>query len=134
MNSAPKLYEALYVSTLAQNEPFSIVADIAAKARSFNTQHDITGLLIFDGQRFCQHLEGSSKEVLALLERITQDPRHTKVELLHHAPLPERRFESFSLGYAEVDVEDTLGQLECLVGQSAVDAFMAVIPTLDIHS
>ena len=133
MNSAPKLYEALYVSTLAQNEPFSIVADIAAKARSFNTQHDITGLLIFDGQRFCQHLEGSSKEVLELIDRIFQDPRHTKVELLHHAPLPERRFSGFSLGYATVELEEALGQLECLEGQPAVDAFIAMIPTMDIH-
>ena len=133
MNSATKLYEALYVSTLAQNEPFTIVANIAAKARAFNTQHDITGLLIFDGQRFCQQLEGTSNDVLALIERIAQDPRHTKVELLHHAPLPERRFRSFNLGYAEVDAEDTLGQLESLAGQPAVDAFMAMIPTLDIH-
>ena len=134
MNSATKLYEALYVSTIAPNEPVSIVAEIAGKARAFNAEHDITGLLIFDGLRFCHHLEGCSKQVLALIERIAHDPRHIKVELLHHAPLPERRYRGFSLGYAAVDVEDTLGQLECLEGQPAVDAFMAMIPTMDIHS
>ena len=75
MNFATKLYEVLYVSTIAPNEAVSIVAEIAGKARLFNSEHDITGLLIFDGMRFCQQLEGSSKQVLALMERITQDPR-----------------------------------------------------------
>lgn len=134
MNSATQLYEALYVSTIAPNEPVSVVADIAGKARHFNTEHDITGLLIFDGLRFCQQVEGSAKQVLALMERITQDPRHTKVELLHHAPLSERRFRSFSLGYSTLDDVDALGQLERLEGQQAVDVFMAMISTVDIHS
>jgi hypothetical protein len=134
MNSATKLYEALYVSTIAPNEAVSIVADIAGKARTYNTEHDITGLLIFDGMRFCQQLEGSPKQVLALTERITQDSRHTNVELLHHAPLSERRFSSFSLGYSTVDDVDALGQLERLEGQQALDAFMAMISTVDIHS
>ena len=133
MNSATKLYEALYVSTIAPDEPVSIVADIAGKARTFNAEHDITGLLVFDGMRFCQHLEGGAKQVTALMERILQDIRHTKVELLHHAALPERRFKSFSLGYATVDDEDALGQLERLEGQPAVDAFMAIISKVDIH-
>ena len=133
MNSATKLYEALYVSTIAPDEPVSIVADIAGKARTFNAEHDITGLLVFDGMRFCQHLEGGAKQVLALMERIVQDIRHTKVELLHHAALPERRFKNFSLGYATVDDEDALGQLERLEGQPAVDAFMAMISKVDIH-
>ena len=134
MNFATKLYEVLYVSTIAPNEAVSIVAEIAGKARLFNSEHDITGLLIFDGMRFCQQLEGSSKQVLALMERITQDPRHTHVELLHHAPLSERRFKSFSLGYATVDDVDALGQLESLEGQTAVDFFVTMISTVDIHS
>ena len=134
MNSETKLYEVLYVSTIAPNEEVSIVAKIAAKARLFNSEHDITGLLIFDGMHFCQQLEGSSKQVLALTERIVQDPRHTQVKLLHHAPLSERRFRGFSLGYSAVDDVDALGQLESLEGQAAVDAFKAMIPTMDIHS
>jgi hypothetical protein len=134
MYSASKLYEVLYVSTIAPNEAVNIVADIAGKSRTFNTEHDITGLLIFDGLRFCQQLEGNAKRVLTLMERIAQDPRHTKVELLHHAPLSERRFRSFSLGYSTVHDIDALGKLERLEGQPAVDAFMAMVPTVDIHA
>lgn len=134
MNSASKLYEVLYVSTIAPNEDARVVAQIAGKARLFNTEHDITGLLIFDGMRFCQQLEGSSKKILTLMERIALDPRHTNVELLHHAPLSERRFKSFSLGYATVEDVDVLGQLERLEALQAVDAFIAMISTVDIHS
>ncbi|MEO6016085.1 MAG: BLUF domain-containing protein, partial [Polaromonas sp.] len=82
-----RLYEALYVSTLAPGTPLNAVADIAVKARVANETRQLTGLLIFDGMRFCQQLEGSPKEVLKLLDRICQDPRHTQVEILHHGPL-----------------------------------------------
>ena len=68
------------------------------------------------------------------MERIALDPRHTNVELLHHAPLSERRFKSFSLGYATVEDVDVLGQLERLEALQAVDAFIAMISTVDIHS
>lgn len=132
-NTKP-LHEVLYVSTLAPNQPVSIVGDIAGKARVFNTSQNITGLLIFDGMRFCQQLEGERKQVMALLERIRLDPRHTKVEVLHHAPLSERRFRRFSLGYTTVDDIDVLGNIEQLDGQQAMDAFVALLSTLDLDA
>ena len=57
MNLSSALYEVLYVSVLAPDQPLSVVAEIAGRARAANAQGDITGLLIFDGQRFCQQLE-----------------------------------------------------------------------------
>ncbi len=128
------LHEVLYVSTLDPGQPLSIIADIAAKARAFNESQNITGLLIFDGMRFCQQLEGERKPVMALLERIRQDTRHTNVEVLHHAPLAERRFRRFSLGYTTVDDADVLGQLEQLDGQAAMDFFAGLLPTLDLDA
>ena len=52
MNVSPALYEVLYVSTLAPEQPLSVVAEIAGRARQVNAELDVTGLLIFDGQRF----------------------------------------------------------------------------------
>ncbi|MES2189434.1 MAG: BLUF domain-containing protein [Pseudomonadota bacterium] len=134
MKTTSQLHEVLYVSTLDARQPISIVADIAAKARVFNESQNITGLLIFDGMRFCQQLEGERKPVMALLERIRQDPRHTNVEVIHHAPLAERRFRRFSLGYTTVDDADLLGQLEQLDGQHAMDYFAGLLPTLDLDA
>ena len=134
MTITTSLHEILYVSTLKTGEPISIVADIAAKARVFNESQNITGLLVFDGMRFCQQLEGERKPVMALLERISQDPRHTNVEVLHHAPLEARRFRRFSLGYTTVDDVDVLEKLEQLDGQAAMDFFVSLISTLDLDA
>ena len=134
MQKPAPLHEVLFVSTIAPEAPISIVAQIAGKARIANKARDITGLLIFDGMRFCEQLEGIEKDILALLERIRQDPRHTSIKLLHHGPLAERRFKRFSMGYALVEDVEVLGRLEQLEGQAAVDAFVEILSTLDLDS
>ena len=134
MYTPARLHEVLYVSTIAPAAPISIVADIAPKARIANQASDITGLLIFDGMRFCQQLEGRPKEVLALIDRICRDPRHTNIEIIHQGLLAERRFRRFSLGYVSIDEIDVLERLEQLDGKAAIDAFMALLPDLDMES
>ncbi|MEO6321735.1 MAG: BLUF domain-containing protein [Polaromonas sp.] len=132
MQTTTGLQEILYVSTLAADAPLRVVADIAVKSRSTNQQRDITGLLVFDGMHFCQQLEGSAQEVAALMERIRQDPRHTDVAVLHHGPLDQRRFRRFSLGYTSVEDVEALERLQQLQGQAAVDAFVAMLSSLDV--
>lgn len=131
MSSSQQLHEVLYVSTIAPDAPISIVADIATKARITNAAKDITGLLVFDGARFCQQLEGKAKDVVRMMEHIQQDPRHIEVELLHQGPLTERRFRRFSLGFVSLDDVDPLEEIEALSGQAAVAAFMALVPLVD---
>lgn len=126
MNVSPALYEVLYVSTLAPEQPLSVVAEIAGRARQVNAKLDVTGLLIFDGQRFCQQLEGQQKAVLKLIERIRNDPRHTNVAVLHHGPLAGRRFQQFSLAFSTVEDEEALARMEQLDGDAALAAFEAV--------
>lgn len=101
----PLLYQVLYVSTLSPELPLSVVADIAHHARARNAAHGITSLLAFDGQRFCQLLEGERRPVLSLAERIRSDPRHAGVEVLHHGPLQARRFSDFQLAFTSGEEE-----------------------------
>ena len=126
MNIKPALYEVLYVSTLAPDQPLSVVAEIAARARLVNVQLDITGLLVFDGQRFCQQLEGPQKAVLKLIERIRNDPRHINVEIVHNGPLAGRRFQQFSLAFSTVEDADARARMERLDGEAALAAFEAM--------
>ena len=123
MNLASALYEVLYVSTLAPGQPLSVVAEIAVRARIANTRDGITGLLVFDGQRFCQQLEGSRKLVLKLIEKIREDARHVNVEVVHHGELAQRRFTQFSLAFSTVDDVEALAELERLDGRAALTAF-----------
>ena len=120
------------MSTLDPQAPPTVVADIAQQARRFNDANDITGLLVFDGMRFCQQIEGSQKQVLALLERIRDDGRHTDLEVVYHGPLAQRRFRNFSLAYTTADDETALAELEKLDDRAAVAAFLKLLDTLDL--
>ena len=117
------LYEVLYVSQLAPDTPVSAVASIAGHARTANAQRGLTGLLVFDGQRFCQQLEGSQKQVLSAMARICQDPRHVEINVVHQGLLDARRFSSFSLAFSEVEGGDVLEQMEQLDGAAALRVF-----------
>ena len=134
MEKALQLHEVLYVSTLSPDSPVKVVSQIAAKARLANQEAGITGLLVFDGMRFCQQIEGPRKPVLALIERIRIDPRHVNVEILHHAPLEQRRFRRFSLGYAATDDADVLARIEDAGPQQAMAQFLALLPSIDLDS
>ena len=126
-----ELYEAIYVSTLAPGRPISSVADIVRKARIANLRQEITGLLIFDGMRFCQQLEGMKKQVLGLMEKIRLDPRHINVKIVHHGELANRRFNGFRLGYTSAVDPELLERLENLQGLAAVSAFVALLSQVD---
>ena len=132
MNQVPKIFEVLYVSTINPDLPIRMVAEIAATSRVWNLAHDLTGLLIFDGMRFCQQIEGSQKEVLAVMERISADARHSNVTIFHHGPLAERRFQNFSLAFTNVDDIEALPRLEKLDGLEGVAAFVQLLSTLEI--
>ena len=132
MKNVSQLHEVLYVSTLAPQAPLQVVAQIAAKARIANEAAGITGLLIFDGMRFCQQIEGPRKEVLALIQRIQQDSRHINVEILRHGPLEARRFKRFALGYADVDDVDVLARMERSDPEQALAQFIALLPSRDM--
>ena len=57
---------------------------------------DITGLLIFDGQRFASNWKGRRRLLLKLMECIRDDTRHVNVEVVHHGLLEARRFSGSS--------------------------------------
>lgn len=126
------LHEVLYVSTLAPGQPVGIVATIAAHARLSNIRDGITGLLVFDGQRFCQQLEGPRGPLLSLVERIRSDPRHTGMEVLHQAALDQRRFQRFSLAFSTLEDEDALPRMESLAGHQAMAAFESLAVDLEM--
>ena len=130
MQKPPHLYEVLYVSTLAPDADIRVVGNIARQSRSANSALQISGLLIFDGSRFCQQIEGPQKEVLALLDRIRQDSRHINVNVVHHGPLAQRRFQRFSMGYTTLEDDEVLERLNKLQGKTAIATFESLIPSL----
>ncbi len=127
-----QLHEVLYLSTLAPDASVKVVAQIAAQSRPANEAADITGLLVFDGMRFCHQVEGPRDEVLGLVQRIGQDPRHTDMQVLHHGPLAARRFRRFNLGFCAVEDDDCLARMKDAEPEEALAQFLALLPSIDL--
>lgn len=127
------LYYVLYHSQIAPSAPISCVAEIVKTARGFNKDHDITGILVFDGQRFFQYLEGPKQAVSGLLTAIAADPRHVEFRLQHQGErVEERMFRNWSMAYVLVDDSEPLADLHGIEGESAMHKLKALIPLLDI--
>lgn len=110
------IFELVYRSVLSPDANPACVADIIRVARAFNRSHEITGVLVFDGERFCQLLEGDAAAVEALGERIARDVRHHRFEVLNRGLREgERRFPEWSMAYAL----DTGGALAPLLEREA---------------
>lgn len=128
------LHEILYCSVLAEGQSPNIVGQIATQARARNAARDVTGLLVFDGMHFCQHLEGPADAVLHLLDRLQQDPRHTSVRVVYEGPCTERRYRRFDLGFAQTADPDDMAGVQALDGEAALRRFLALQPGFDINS
>jgi hypothetical protein len=125
-----ELHEILYCSTLAEGLSPAIVGAIVAHARARNAERGITGLLVFDGYRFCQHFEGPRHATVKLMDRIGEDPRHTHVRVVYEGPLARRRYPRFEMGLTDAD--DSFPDLAQLDGVDALARFLRLRPGFDI--
>ena len=128
-----ELHEILYCSVLSPSEPPLVVGQIAGQARARNAEHGITGLLVFDGSRFCHHLEGPSHAVDALMNRIAYDRRHEDVRVLYSGHRQERRYKRFDLGFAQSEDPDDMAGVHELEGTQALERFLVLRPGFDIN-
>jgi hypothetical protein len=106
MTGAAPIEQILYISTVSPSEMVNLIA-ILAVARRNNSANDITGLLMFNGKRFLQVLEGPSEAIDATFERIRRDPRHRGQVLLARKTIPQREFGDWSMGFRDGAHEDS---------------------------
>lgn len=98
MDNAPVIEQLLYNSTVSPNETVDLEAILAA-ARRNNRANDITGLLMFNGKRFLQVLEGPAGGIDATFNRIRRDARHRGQVLLARKAVARREFGDWSMAY-----------------------------------
>ncbi|MGJ7489028.1 BLUF domain-containing protein [Variovorax sp. ZT4R33] len=127
------MLELLYFSVLAPHQQPTVVGRIVAQARAHNARHGITGLLVFDGIHFCQHIEGPAEALKPLMERIRQDPRHERVRVVYQGGRDERRYRRFDLGFAQGDDPDDMAGIQALDGEAALERFLALRPGFDVN-
>ena len=98
------LIRLIYVSKTVGSQTHALTDSILRKAHAWNTQNDITGVLCEGQGVFLQALEGERGPVTRLYARISADPRHTDLELIHCESIVERRYGGWSM--ARVHLSD----------------------------
>ena len=92
------MIELIYHSAPAHSLQISELYKLLEQARSFNAQHGITGVLMFNNSYFLQALEGDAHVVRALAQRIRADTRHQHFTLLGEQTITERTWTNWSMG------------------------------------
>lgn len=103
--------------------------DLAGQARRHNGRDAITGLLLYDGARFVQALEGPAALAEACMARIERDARHQDVSVVERGPVTERQFGGFALAALMPDEGDPsafVEQVKALVADVASPKLRAV--------
>jgi hypothetical protein len=105
------LHQITYISTAQAELTEDSVQTILASSRRNNRREGITGLLISDGTRFLQALEGDEAAVTAAYARIKADPRHRAAVILTSKAVTERQFGFWDMaftGFADVPTDASL--------------------------
>lgn len=104
----PRLFHLSYISQWAPSKS-GIEADIErilTKARPFNHDYAISGLLVYQSNHFIQYLEGDLEDIYTVYGRICMDPRHQALTLLSVGPISERNFLGWDMGSYIVSTEE----------------------------
>jgi hypothetical protein len=98
------LIRLIYVSQAVDPQTRTLTDSILRKSHAWNAQNDITGVLCEGQGMFLQALEGERGPVTRLYARISADPRHKDLELIHCEGITERRYGEWSM--ARVSLSD----------------------------
>lgn len=133
-NVNPSLKQFFYHSRLAPGLSYPAVNAIIATARSFNAAHGITGVLVFDGDRFCQFIEGPPEAIDTLVARLQADPRHVDfTTLISDIRSEVRLYPQWSMAFASLEGPGYLDDLLSHPGHEALRQLQNGIDKLDVN-
>lgn len=70
---------------------------ILASAQAFNSKHDVTGALFYNGASFLQVLEGPDEAINKVLARVQGDDRHGKLKVMEDVREETRTFPDWNM-------------------------------------
>jgi hypothetical protein len=132
------LHQLTYISTAPLGTTEQAVEAILATSRQNNRRDAITGLLISDGTRFLQVLEGDIATVEATFTRIRSDPRHRAAVVLGSKSVSDRHFGRWDMAFAgfgrsvnDVSLGDAVDRLVAGVRDPNVRALFSSFARID---
>jgi uncharacterized protein YbgA (DUF1722 family) len=99
MNLEQKIYQLTYKSKAVSEISKENLQDILKTADLHNKERNITGCLLYYNGYFSQILEGNKEDVLYIYDKIVQDSRHEKVELLWDGETDKRYFPNWNMSF-----------------------------------
>lgn len=93
------MHHIIYLSQATVPFEESHLERLLLRARVFNAQHDVTGILLYGNEQFLQVLEGEEATVRALYAHICRDPRHRDVTTYDDKPVPRRSFADWRMAF-----------------------------------
>jgi len=78
------------------------ILELLKECRGANTQHNITGFLIYYDGCFVQVIEGASENISALWENIQKDQRHHNLILINDSEIEKNEFPNWSMGFINI--------------------------------
>lgn len=93
------LSRILYLSRTSLSVDDDELKHILETSRRKNKERQITGILCGGGGHFIQVLEGPQEELLRLYHALLNDQRHYDLVLIGVAPIKQRIFTGWSMGY-----------------------------------
>jgi hypothetical protein len=98
------MLQVTYISTARPELGPSAIDDIMAASHRNNGPAGVSGLLLYDGYRFLQALEGEARMVHRTFARIKADPRHRAVVVLSTQDVGARNFGDWSMAAQRVAI------------------------------
>lgn len=100
-------YAISYVSTASEQLTETEIKKTLEFSKNWNTDHDITGILLFSEGNFFQVLEGDKELLQNLFERIKSDSRHYNVMRIFGKEIDNAKFTGYAANFITVDSQFT---------------------------
>lgn len=92
-----------YTSTAVAGLTPADLDHLLVDARAHNSMEGVTGVLLYDGQRFFQYFEGPDAGVERIYARIRESRMHVELDVLQDGPVQKLHFMQWHMGCARTD-------------------------------
>jgi len=100
------MIQTAYVSHAAETMTQEALLSLLQQCLANNEASGVTGMLLYGNETFLQVLEGEEAVLDGVVDKISKDPRHSKIRFLYRKPLERRQYADWSMGFKRVSAQD----------------------------
>jgi hypothetical protein len=102
------LVRLFYVSTAVGPQTTAVTGSLLEHSRKNNQANGVTGILCQGKGLYLQVLEGPRPAVNLTYQRIAQDSRHKRLELLSYEHITQRQYGNWSMALVDLSASDPM--------------------------